>query len=62
MGLPVASDMDGRVIQSAFSSEYVAERPRQVVGDYATAYGRTIATPEEQQSLEKQLRALGYIR
>ena len=60
LGLPLAADMDGRVIHSAFdrsigSSEYA------VVEGYGQIYAEA-ATEEEREALEKKLRSLGYIR
>lgn len=60
LDLPLAADMDGRVIHSAFDRRLGA-REYTVVEGYGQIYAEA-ATVEEREALEKKLRSLGYIR
>ncbi len=63
MGLPVAEDMDGRVLQETISDEHLERYPITTVPSYEPAIGREGAdvgsTMDE--SIREQLRSLGYI-
>jgi len=61
MGLPVAENLDGLVIEELFESRLLARLPRFVVGDYdGVATARASGT--EREDLEKKLKSLGHIQ
>ena len=61
MGLPIAGNLDGRVIDELFEPGLLARFPRFVVGDYeGVATARRSGT--EREDLEKKLKSLGYIQ
>ena len=62
LDLPVARNMDGRVMASIFEPQYVAQRPCFVVSHYDQIPQETVVSDEQRESLEKKLRNLGYIR
>jgi len=60
LDLPLAADMDGRVIHSAFDRR-LGTGKYAVVEDYGQIYAEA-TTPEEREALERKLRSLGDIR
>ena len=63
LGLPVPEDMDGKVLTSAFRSDFLAAHPvraRKASGisgtDHPSGY-----TEEESAKVEERLQALGYL-
>ncbi len=63
MGLPVPSDMDGRVLLEALEPAYTQDHPV-VAGEPAVVAGPVEGysySAEEQAQIEEQLRGLGYI-
>ena len=64
LGIPVARDLEGRVIEGIFEKEYVAAHPVRFVETYggrgATARAAG-AEPLDDEAIER-LRSLGYIR
>ena len=63
MGLPVPSDMDGRVLLEALEPAYTRDHPV-VAGEPAVVAGPVEGysySAEEQAQIEEQLRGLGYI-
>ncbi len=61
LGLPVAADMDGRVMFDVLHGKYVAATPQYELDDYHEISREFIAVEQETESLEKKLRALGYV-
>ncbi len=61
LGLPLAEDMDGRLMHSVLDTRLLPHDSYALLKGYNQLYSqaRTDLTPEE---LEKQLRSLGYIR
>jgi predicted AlkP superfamily phosphohydrolase/phosphomutase len=65
LGLPVAKDMEGRVLKEVIDSSYFAEHPPKFISSYETGTPRKV--PPLEKSLTDQmvldhLRSLGYIR
>jgi predicted AlkP superfamily phosphohydrolase/phosphomutase len=63
MDLPVADDMDGRVLSQAFLPAYAAARPvrYQAGGPIGITEPQHTYTAEEQEDIEDRLRSLGYL-
>lgn len=61
LGVPLAENMDGRVIHSIFSSRDLARGTFPVITDYNQIYAGA-SSVEEREALEEKLRSLGYIR
>lgn len=62
MGLPVASDMAGRPVVTAFEPEYLEDHPIEVIPTYETGERETGALAgAEDEAIEERLRALGYL-
>jgi predicted AlkP superfamily phosphohydrolase/phosphomutase len=63
LGLPIPAIMDGQVIQSAFSAEYLAAHPIvQAAADKSASSGSTHAYSEEDEAqVMDRLRELGYV-
>ena len=62
IGLPIADDLDGRVLLTALNDEFIQQRPvafRKASTAVASEAGEYSA--EEQRALEEQLRGLGYM-
>ena len=65
MGLPVAQDMDGKILTEAFERNLLLERPAVYVDSFdkmIRAHSREVVidkTVEEEQA--EELKALGYI-
>jgi hypothetical protein len=63
LGLPVAEDMDGRVLEELITSDYRRENPVGIVPGYGQ--GAVADVDEEgidQEQLKERLKALGYIQ
>jgi predicted AlkP superfamily phosphohydrolase/phosphomutase len=62
MGLPVPADMDGRVLNEAFDSEYLSTFHVQY-SDVATdrATGEQEYSDEDEEEIKERLRGLGYV-
>jgi Flp pilus assembly protein TadD/predicted AlkP superfamily phosphohydrolase/phosphomutase len=64
LGLPIASDMDGRVLTEAFEPEFVENHPVLQIPSYETGEAREpeapIASPDDE-ALRERLAALGYV-
>lgn len=63
LGLPVAEDMDGEVIEEAFRVDWLESNPRRKIPTYETGPerpGNPIPSPFDREQLER-LRSLGYI-
>lgn len=60
--LPVAPDMDGRVMSDVFKSSFVENRPLFVNAGYRDIPKQIVLDPEDRDELEKKLKSLGYIR
>jgi len=62
MGLPVPSDMDGRVLTEAFDSEFLSAFPVQY-SDAATdrPAGEQQYSQEDEEEIKERLRGLGYV-
>lgn len=62
LGLPVPSNMDGRVVHEAFSEEFLAANPvRQGPPLSSSQSSSTGLTAEEAAAMREQLRGLGYL-
>jgi predicted AlkP superfamily phosphohydrolase/phosphomutase len=61
-GLPIPSDMDGRVLTEAITPQHLAAQPVKLRG-YALEQQRTHQdyNPEESKEIEERLRGLGYL-
>jgi hypothetical protein len=69
LGLPVADDMDGRILKDAFTAEFQMENPVQYIQSYEGSESIRDSSPDRQQSdkevekeLLERLRSLGYIK
>lgn len=69
LGLPVADDMDGRILKDAFTAEFQKENPFQYIQSYEGRESIRDLSPIRQQSdkevekeLLERLRSLGYIK
>ncbi len=62
LGLPVGRDMDGRVLETMFTEEFLAAHPIHYVDTYESAPlgGPPIESPYDQAMIER-LKALGYV-
>jgi len=63
MGLPVAQDMDGRVLVEALAPEFLARYPLRTVETYETGEVGTAVVVESEvdEAVKSRLRGLGYI-
>jgi predicted AlkP superfamily phosphohydrolase/phosphomutase len=63
LGLPVPAIMDGQVIQSAFSAEYLAAHPiARAAADESTSSGSTnVYSKDDEAQVMDRLRELGYV-
>jgi len=66
LGMPVASDFEGRVIKEAIKDDFQKRFPIQSITTYETARAKNraddVRTPQEvEEALQRRLRALGYI-
>jgi tetratricopeptide (TPR) repeat protein len=65
MGLPVARDMAGDVLEDAYTEEFLASNPVERIETYETGtWDRgddIVIDPEAGESMEEMLRSLGYI-
>jgi len=62
LGAPIADDMDGRVVDDAFTRDFAAERRHYGVPNYSALPRAVAARDSLRGPLEKKLRSLGYIR
>jgi hypothetical protein len=64
LGVPVAADLDGRVIDTLFAPDSLAKYPVRRVDSYGLK--GTVARPRDGQPLDEEaierLRSLGYVR
>jgi predicted AlkP superfamily phosphohydrolase/phosphomutase len=60
-GLPIAADMDGRVIFDALRDDFVSRNPQFVIPDYSEIRREFVAAEEDREPFEKKLRSLGYV-
>jgi hypothetical protein len=61
-GLPVPSDMDGRVLEGVFTEGFLESHPVRSCGGRAAPQGEGAGlSREEQESIERSLRGLGYM-
>ena len=62
-GMPVAQDMDGRVLQEALGDEFLRHHPIHLIDSYDDPETGQGAQPdmESSEELKSQLRALGYL-
>ena len=61
LGLPIAADMDGKVMTKIFDPELLASLPCFVTDNFGELSRGTPAVRGERESLEKKLRSLGYV-
>lgn len=61
LGLPVASDMDGRPIYDAFNGGYIAGHEGYFIKNYSDIPRETVVVEEDTEPLEKKLKSLGYV-
>jgi predicted AlkP superfamily phosphohydrolase/phosphomutase len=62
LGLPYAADMDGRPMLDVFDAGYVASRESYVVNDLSEIERELFVADEDNETLEKKLRSLGYVQ
>jgi len=65
MGLPVAEDMEGRVLEELLTPDFLAEHPVRTIASYEDYFERTPIDAEGDASGEEiidRLRALGYVK
>ncbi|MDH3215072.1 MAG: alkaline phosphatase family protein [Candidatus Krumholzibacteria bacterium] len=62
LGLPIAADMDGKIISDILEPGRLASTDIYSVADYSQIRRETAPQKVDRESLEKKLRALGYIR
>jgi len=62
-GVEVPSDMDGRVLEEAFTEEYMSANPirRSEAADYAEGEKTDLLTDEESEEIRERLRGWGYL-
>lgn len=61
-GLPVSHGLDGRVVEEAFTREFLANHPVSTdSSDVKNETARAELSPDEEQMIEEKLRALGYL-
>jgi len=63
--LPIAGDMDGRVLEEAFRDSYFEDQPLQTIPTYGERPRVTLAkapVPGTDEELVRQLKAIGYLR
>ncbi len=64
--MPVAQDMDGKVLTAALRPEFLAAHPPQTIATYETAPRRTeprlVGATEDAQELLAKLESLGYVQ
>jgi len=61
MGLPLARDMDGRVLAEAFTYPFTAEHPLTFSDNAEQPPQHADYTDEEARQVEERLRELGYL-
>jgi predicted AlkP superfamily phosphohydrolase/phosphomutase len=61
LGLPVAMDMEGRVMIQVLDAEELATRTCYLVDTFGPTLRRAAPADEDRESLEKKLKSLGYI-
>ncbi|MEE4311954.1 MAG: alkaline phosphatase family protein [candidate division KSB1 bacterium] len=62
--LPLAKDMDGKIIEGAISEDYIAKNPVQYIDTYETGENRSKEETEDHSmtdDLEQRLKSLGYL-
>lgn len=62
MDLPVAQDMDGRVLKEAINEEYLSSHPIKFVESYGVAFHPEIEEKGLTQEQIKRLKSLGYLQ
>ncbi|MDH3217333.1 MAG: hypothetical protein OEN01_13780, partial [Candidatus Krumholzibacteria bacterium] len=62
LGLPLAGDFDGAVMNDVIRSEILTTKPRYYIADYGQQAPEKHYTSEELESLEEKLKTLGYLR
>jgi len=62
LGLPIPHDMDGRIMAEALDEEMVSGYPHYVIEDLGVLSRDEPISAEERETLERNLRSLGYIR
>jgi predicted AlkP superfamily phosphohydrolase/phosphomutase len=65
LGLPIASDMDGQILEEIFEESYLAEHSPTVIPTYETkkpTAGRRLSRSVTDEEILEKFRALGYIQ
>jgi predicted AlkP superfamily phosphohydrolase/phosphomutase len=62
MGLPVAEDMDGRVVEDVFTEAHISGTRYDTVESFDFNYKRELVETPIQDEVEDRLRQLGYLR
>jgi hypothetical protein len=62
LGLPVADDLDGVVIEGLLEPGAERGRPRHRVASYGPRTSKPLPVPEDTASFAEMLKALGYVR
>jgi predicted AlkP superfamily phosphohydrolase/phosphomutase len=62
MGLPIPSDMDGRVLTEAFAADYLSAVEIRYTDDLSQrSTGEGQYSPEDEEEIKERLRGLGYV-
>lgn len=63
LGVPIATDMDGRILKEAFTEDIIAANPPQYTNNgtgFVSTDGQSY-TPEEAEAVHERLKGLGYV-
>jgi hypothetical protein len=62
MGLPISSDMDGRVLTEVIDGNLLATRPIELIDVEGPAEGERLEfSKKDQETISERLRDLGYV-
>jgi len=65
MGIPIAKDMDGKVLLEAIEEDYIKRNPIRYIDTYETAKDKTVQKPIrslfDEERIKEKMRSLGYI-
>ncbi|RLC40985.1 MAG: hypothetical protein DRH44_07900, partial [Candidatus Coatesbacteria bacterium] len=65
LGLPVAEDMQGKVLKSIFTEEFLSRCPIETIDTYEGLAPKMVSTPQplpSDKEKREELRGLGYIQ
>jgi len=61
MGLPIAEDFDGEVVQSVYTDAFVEDHSKQTIASWGTRDGTAASASNADDAMLDELRQLGYI-